>query len=58
MPTRSRYRGRLKIPENNYITRSYEMMKNNEKTLEEINSKLGGILLLLTKLIGEEKWEN
>jgi hypothetical protein len=54
MKTRSRNR----IPENNYITRSYEIMKNNEKNLEEINSKLGGILLLLTKLVGEKLEEN
>jgi hypothetical protein len=49
-----RTRGRNRLPENNYITRSYEIMKNNEKNLEEINSKLGAILLLLTKLVGEE----
>ena len=50
-----RTRSRSRLPEHNYITRSYEIMKNNEKNLEEINSKLGAILLLLTKLVGEEK---
>ncbi len=48
-----RTRSRNRVPENNYITRSYEIIKNNEKTLQEINSKLGGILLLLTKMVGK-----
>ena len=51
----ARTRSRNRVPENNYITRSYEIMKNNEKTLEEINSKLGGILLIMTRIFGDEK---
>lgn len=46
-----------RVPENNYITRSYEIIKNNEKTLEEINSKLGGILLIMTRIYGDGKIE-
>ena len=48
-----RTRSRNRIPDDNYITRSYEIMKNNEKNLEEINSKLGAILLLLTKMVNK-----
>ena len=49
-----RTRSRSRLPEHNYITRSYEIMKKNEKNLEEINSKLGAILLILTKKINQE----
>ena len=48
-----RTRSRNRMPDDTYLTRSYEIMKNNEKNLEEINSKLGAILLLLTKLVGD-----
>ena len=35
--------------------RKYTFVTNeiNKEVLEEINSKLGGILLILTKLVGE-----
>ena len=38
--------------------RKYTFVTNeiNKEILEEINAKLGGILLLLTKIYGEEKW--
>lgn len=37
--------------------RKYTFVTNeiNKEILEEINAKLGGILLLLTKIYGEEK---